>query len=174
MKNLKTTLIVFVLSMTSMNFCLGQTGEYRFRLRTKVKAKLDSLYPNATNHIVLNDIYVSDSTQEISINCHCPETEDMIKLVFDTNGNLRNKEVHYYGALTGLPDTILHYISKNESPTMKFDKKNMAKYYDNKDNIYYGVYVVETLSHWEVKEYILKFKPTGELISKEEVQGGRL
>jgi hypothetical protein len=166
MKTLKIILIVLVLSMAYLNFCLGQTGKYRDKLRPNVQAKLDSLYPHATSYIVLNDKYVSDTTQETSINCHCPETTDMIKLVFDTNANILYKEVHYYGSLAGLPDTISRYIEKNTGPKIKFSTE-FDRCINKKGEISYNIYMQESFT-----PYILKFKPSGKLISKEILQGG--
>lgn len=155
-------LIGFILIITIANCCLGQNSLYKNKVRPVVQAKIDSMYPKA----VITYIYESDSLQKMQINCHCDETVGMIILVFDTNGNFQSKEVHYYGSLNGLPDTILNYIKKNESTTIKFDKKNTMKYYNNKGEVSYGIDMWE-FTPWSRTDYILKFKSTGEFISKE-------
>jgi len=124
MKTIKANIVTLVLFVFFSPFCQSQHIQYRSKLRPLVKAKLDSLYPHAKSRVAYYDKYASDTTIEIQIaNCNCTETNDMIILVFDTNGNLLNKEVHYYGSLDGLPDTILSYIKKTESSTAQFDKK---------------------------------------------------
>src|SRR5580698_9226085 len=112
MKARKKVVAISILILLVASFCQSQGIKYRDKIRPKVKAKLDSLYPYATSDIVLFDKYVSDTTQEIRINCHCDETKGMIKLVFDTNGNLLNKEIHFT-TINGLPDTIVNYMKRN-------------------------------------------------------------
>jgi len=169
MRIIKAIIATIIIIIFIEPFCQSQNIQYSNSLRPKVLLKLDSLYPHATGRVIFNDKYVSNSTQEIQINCHCDETKGMIKLVFDTNGNLQSKEVHYYGSLNGLPDTILNYMKKNESSTVKFDKKNMIKYYNNKEEVSYGIIMNYSPNTWSMDQYILKFKSNGELVSKDEV-----
>jgi hypothetical protein len=166
MKAIKKLIITIVLIILVAPFCQSQNIQYRSKLRPTVKTKLDSLYPHATD-VILNQNTIHDTTQIVSLNCNCQDTSDMIILVFDTNGNLQSKEVHYYGSLNGLPDTILNYIKKNESSAVEFNKKNMMKYYNNKGEISYGIIMYYSPHSWSEESYTLKFKSTGELISKE-------
>lgn len=161
-------ILSLILTIIIVSCCQSQSMQYRNRIRPKVKAKLDSLYPQATSNIVLNDKYVSDTTQEININCHCEETTDMITLVFDTNGKLRYKEVHYT-SIKNLPDTIVSYMKENASDTVKFINNYMIKSINNRGEILYGIIVYKTPHSWIRRGYILWFKSSGELISKEEI-----
>lgn len=166
MRAIKNILLIFAFLMTLINCCKSQSNQYKSKLRPRVAAKLDSLYPNATKNLV-----ESDSIQKLDINCHCPETVGMIILTFDTNGNLLNKEVHYYYAsiIKYLPDTIVGYMNKNASSTVKFNSNNMFKRINNKGEILYGIVSYESPHSWSETAYTLWFKPSGELISKEEM-----
>jgi hypothetical protein len=157
---MKKIIIIPLLMVLFIPFSQGQ-----LKIRPKVKAALDSMYPHASN-IELRAI---GKSQEICIKCNCNETVGMIILLFDTTGHFLNKEVHYYGTLNGLPDTILNYIKKNESTNTKFDKRNMIKYCNNNGEISYGIYMDYAPNGWAIDRYILKFKNTGEFISKEKI-----
>jgi len=161
-------LIVFVCLIAFINFCKGQTGKYREQLRPKIKAKLDSLYPHATSEISLNNPFLSDTTQTVSINCHCDETEGAIILVFDTNTNVLYKEVHFHSQ-KNLPDTIIKYMQKDTTKGAKYITDYMLKCYDRKGKLSYGIIERYAPEQWHETEYMLKFKPSGELISKEEM-----
>jgi len=156
--------LVFIIVGT--NHCQSQI-QYGNELKAKIRSKLDSLYPHASGNVVFNDKYVSDTTQEIEINCHCDEANGMIVLVFDINGNLLNKDIHYI-PMNKLPDTIANYIKKSASPAIKF-VNDYIKCINNKGELSYGIIEDYTPQPWYFKEYMLKFKPTGELISKEEL-----
>jgi|HubBroStandDraft_1064217.scaffolds.fasta_scaffold651969_1 hypothetical protein len=169
-------IITAIVALLIVNCCQSQNGKYRLKLRQKVKITLDSLYPHATSDIVLNDKYVSDTTQEISVNCHCEETLGQIILVFDTNGNLIEKDVHY-NFIKDLPDTIINYMKKNTSSTCGFFNDFMIKFFDSKGEMTYGIemWQYSTAPGYPFKElYILKFKGSGELISKKEDPYGTL
>jgi hypothetical protein len=168
MKPLKASIATLVFFVFFLPFCQSQNIQYRKRMLPKVKKELDSIYPIASN-ISVYQSRIHDSIQMIRLVCNCHDTSDLIVLVFDTNGNVLNKEVHYYGSLNGLPDTILNYIKNNESPTVKFNKKNMIKYYNNKGEMSYGIYMNYSPNSWTLHQYILKFKSNGEFISKEEI-----
>ncbi len=164
-KKLAITLILS--SFFAVSFCQGQNIQYRSKIRPNVKAKLDSLYPHARG-ILLDQSRVYDTIQIIRLGCNCEETKGMIILTFDTNANLLNKEVHY-NFIKDLPDTVVSYMKKNTSPTVKFLNNFMSKSINNKGEISYGIYMTEigATGYNSYDEYILKFKPTGELISKE-------
>jgi hypothetical protein len=165
MKIIKVFITIIIMIVYIVPFCHGQNTQYSYKLRPKVKAKLDSLYPHATSDIVLYDKYVSDTTQEIRINCHCDETKGMIKLVFDTNGNLLNKEIHFT-TINGLPDTIVNYMKRNTSKNCIFPKDYMIKIINNKGEISYGIILQEFAT-----EYLLWFKGSGEFMYREALQG---
>jgi len=169
MKTLKKHLFGLILIIIMVNCCQSQNLEFGSELRAKIKAKLDSLYPHATGNVVIfrNDKFVSGANQEMQINCHCDESDGMITLVFDTNGNLLNKEVEYT-SFKNLPDTIVSYMKKNASPTVKFSNGYM-KYTNKQGEISYGITVEESPHPWILSEYFLKFKSSGELISKEAI-----
>lgn len=155
----KYILGIIVLVMV-VHYSRAQESLYKNKVRPIVKAKIDSMYPQA----VVTDLLKSDSIQTMQINCYCSETNGMIILTFDTNGNLLRKEIHY-GSLKGLPDTIMNYIQKNKSSQMEF-LNEMRKIVNNKGETYYEIIVNESPNDWTVESYILKFKSTGELISK--------
>jgi len=156
MKKQTKQLIGFILTITIANCCLGQNNLYKHKVRPLVQAKIDSMYPKA----VVTDLFESDSLQAMQINCHCEETSGMIILVFDTNGSLQNKEVHYH-SLKGLPDAIVNYMKTNTSSTCTFINDYYVKYSNNKGEISYGIMMN--------RSYILKFKSNGEFISKEAI-----
>ncbi len=167
MKTVKTIIASITLIAFIIPCCRSQNIEYRYKIRPNIKAKIDSIYPKATISIVLNDTYVSDTTQEIDVNCHCKETISTIILVFDTNANLLEKEVHYPD-MKNLPDTILNYMKKNSSKSVKFSFGFMIKCINSKGEISYVISKTEGITSYDAgTEYYLKFKPTGELISKE-------
>jgi len=156
----KKHIVLLSISLFFFVFCQGQSVKHRETLHPKVKTTILSLYPNATSEIVLDTKYVSDTTQEVSINCHCTETAGQILLVIDTNGDLLNKEVHYHSS-KGLPDAIVNYMKKNTSPTCMFTSDEYMKYINKKGEISYGIYMNNS--------YILKLKSNGEYISKEKI-----
>lgn len=168
MKKIRIITVIIIMLLLGASFCQSQNIQYSSSIRPKVKTKLDSIYPHATGSVVFNDKYVSDTTQEIEINCHCGETMGRIVLVFDTNGNFLNKDV-YFNSLTDLPDTILSYMKKNESQIDRFDYDHMVKSINNKGEISYNINMLErsTTAYSVSQGYILKFKSSGELISKE-------
>lgn len=97
----------------------------------------------------------------------------MIVLIFDTNGNVLNKEVHY-NSIKDLPDTIVHYMKKNTSSHIRFFNNYMIEYINNKGEISYGIVMLESPNAWSQSQYILRFKNSGELISKEgPIEGGQ-
>lgn len=166
MKNLIKYLMGFI--FFSPVICCSQSNKnpYSETIRPNIKAKLDSLYPKATLQVVLNDKYVSDSTQVIEVTCHCDETSGMIIMTFDTNGNFLNKEVHYHSQ-KNLPEAIVKYVQKNTNDSVKFAPNYMEKYYNNKGEVSYGIMEDYSPNDWTYQGYMLKFKPDGELISKE-------
>lgn len=168
MKIIRTIIVTIVMLLFVAPFCQSQNIQYSNSLRPKVKIKLDSLYPHATGSVVFNDKYVSDTTQEIEIHCHCGETMGKIVLVFDTNGNFLNKDV-YFNSLAGLPDTILSYMKRKQSQIDRFDYGHMVKSINNKGEVRYSINMLErsTTAYQVSQDYILKFKSSGELISKE-------
>jgi len=160
MKTIKVNITTLVLFVFFSPFCQSQNVQYRSKLRPVVKEKFDSLYPHATD-VELDQSSIHDTTQIIRFNCNCDKTIDAITLVFDTNGNLLNKEVHYYGSLNGLPDAIVNYMKTNTSSTCTFINDYYVKYSNNKGEISYGIMMN--------RSYILRFKSTGELISKDAI-----
>jgi hypothetical protein len=159
MKTIRTILILLLF----VPFCQSQNIQYRSKLRPIVKAKLDSLYPQATD-VVLDQRTIHDNTQILNINCNCDKTIDRIILVFDTNGNLLNKEIQY-NSIENLPDTIVSYMKKNTAPKRTF-MNEYVKRIDKKGEISYGIVMRESAT-----PYLLWFKPSGEFISREVMQG---
>ncbi len=157
---MKTNIATLVLIVFFLPFCQGQNIQYRSKIRPIVKAKFDSLYPHATD-VELDQSSIHDTTQILRFNCNCDKTIDQIILVFDTNGNLLNQDVHYYGSLNGLPDTIVNYMKKNTASKCTFLMDEYSKYINKKGEISYGVIMN--------RSYILKFKSNGEFISKETI-----
>ncbi len=164
MKMIKKYIAICTLLLLLLPFCQGQSMKYRDKIRPNVKAKLDSLYPHATG-IILDQSSIHDTTQILSINCNCLETSGMIVLQFDTNGNLLNKDVHFH-SIKDLPDTIVSYMKKNTSPKCGFATNFMIKSINNKGNISYSIMMWESPGSWSRSNYILKFKSSGEIISK--------
>jgi hypothetical protein len=161
------TVVLFVAPV-----CQSQNIQYSNGLRPKVLMKLDSLYPHAIGRVIFNDRYVSNSTQEIQINCHCDEAVGMMILVFDTNGRLENKDI-YFNSLNSLPDTILHYMKKNTSKTVTFNFNHMTKSINNKGEVSYYIDMWESPGYWSRTDYRLRFRSDGELISKENIDASR-
>jgi hypothetical protein len=159
-------IIVIILTLFIIPFCQSQKIQYRKNILPKLKQKLDSLYPAATG-ISISKSRISDTTQEIYIDtCNCQESSYQITLLFDTNGNLLNKDLILYG-FKNLPDTIVNYMKKNTSPSVKFLNHFITKSINNKGEISYSITMQEDTNKWSRNYYILKFKSTGELISKE-------
>jgi hypothetical protein len=161
----KREIITGILLLFSLTFCQSQNVQYRGKLRPAVKAKLYSLYPNATG-AEIDQSSIHDSIQIIRLNCNCKETSGMIVLVFDTNGNLLNKDIHF-NSMKGLSAAIVNYIKTNTSPNEGFINNFYIKSINNKGEISYGIDMWESPGSWSRTDYRLKFKPTGELISKE-------
>jgi hypothetical protein len=159
--------IMLILTLFIVTICQSQRIQYQTKLLPKVKQKLDSLYPNATE-ITFTQYPKLNISQTLWINCNCPETSDGIILTFDTNGNLLNKDI-YFLDLKNLPDTIVNYIKKNASPSVRFDNRFMIKSITNKGEISYSIMMYQRYPGISLNtdRYILKFKSTGELISKE-------
>jgi hypothetical protein len=97
----------------------------------------------------------------------------MIDIVFDTNGHLIEKDA-YYHTLKDLPDTILHYVKKIKSMGGGYVNYSMIKGMNNKGEINYGIEMWEPPSskYQASTHYIVRFKSTGEIISKEEALHG--
>lgn len=164
MKIIKTSVITLVVFIFLSSFCQSQNIQYRSKIRPIVKAKLDSLYPQAID-VILDQSSIHDTTQILRFNCNCDKNIDLITLIFDTNGNVLNNEVHYYGTLKGLPDTIVNYMKKNTAPNRTF-MNEYSKRINSKGDILYGIIMREF-----VTPYLLWFKPSGEFISREVMQG---
>jgi hypothetical protein len=143
----------------------SQTKKERTKLMPKVKRTIDSLYPKASN-INLKYSLSSDTTQQVYMHCNCPETTDMMVLVLDTNGILLSKELHYH-TLKELPDTLVRYIKKNTSSTTKFYDNYMTKCIRSNGEIIYGIMVIENPNPTTRGSYLLRFKSSGEFVSKE-------
>jgi hypothetical protein len=89
-------------------------------------------------------------------------------LVFDTNGNLLNKDVHY-NFIKELPDAIVNYMKKHTSATCGFFNNFMIRGINNKGEITYCIDMWESPNPSSRSDYRLRFKSTGELISKENI-----
>jgi hypothetical protein len=167
---MKTIRIIIATIIIIMSVLPGQCQniEYGNRLRQKVKTKLDSLYPHASGRVIFNDKYVSDTTQEVEIKCNCQEFSDEMIIQFDTSGNLLIKDM-YFGTLKGLPDTILTYMKRNTTEIVRFDFSHMIKSINSKGEVSYNITMLKrsTTSYQTSERYLLKFKSSGELISKE-------
>jgi hypothetical protein len=162
-KNYRTLLILALIFLTY--FCQGQNIQNRrSKILSSAKAKFDSLYPRARGIFW----HQTRDSETVQFGCNCEETVGMIILTFDTNGNVLNKEVHFDN-IKNLPDTIINYMKKKSSKSVKFASDFMIKYISNKGEISYGIFMSETGGNGynSYEEYILKFKPTGEFITKE-------
>jgi hypothetical protein len=174
MKTIRSFILLFLFSSCIIHECYCQPNKYRGGIRPKVKHSLDSLYPYAKP--ITLETYLSDTAQLVSLACNCPETKAAIILLFDTNGNLLNKEVHYQD-MKNLPDTLAEYIKKNTTKYIGFHNNFMSKSINNKNEITYGIMMQETkiINGNPIEEdYILKFKSTGEFISKTDVPGAEM
>jgi hypothetical protein len=167
MKIIKAIITTIIMMVLVIPFCRSQNMQYRYKLRPNVKAKLDSLYPHATNITVYKSL-PTDTTQRMDINCRCDETTGMIVLLFDTNGNLLSKETHYH-SINDLPNTIISYMEKNTAPNRKFDNDYMIKRTNNRGEMSYGIVMQEFAT-----AYMLWFKSSGEFINREVMQGDGL
>ena len=161
-KNYRTLLILAFIFLTY--FCQGQNIQNRrSKILSSAKAKFDSLYPRARGIFW----HQTRDSETVQFGCNCEETKGGIILTFDTNGNILNKEVHYPD-MKNLPDTILNYMKKNSSKSVKFSFGFMVKCINSKGEISYVISKTTGITKYDAgTEYYLKFKPTGELISSE-------
>jgi len=147
----KKYIAVLLFAIIISNDCLSQDT------RSKIKVKLDSLYPKAR---IIGWYGSKAKTEDVLMYCNCPEFGGEMQLTFDTNANILIKE-YYYGSLNDLPDTILSYIKNNTSKTVRFDPGYFEKYINYKGEVSYCIRMNEN-STW----YDIKLKSTGEIISK--------
>jgi len=126
MKN-KKHIRVLLFAVITVSFCQGQ-------VRPKVKKTLDSLYPNAS---IIN-LWIGSKTQDLEIKCNCQEISDRLIIIFDTDGSYLYKDIYIY-SLKDLPDTIVSYMNKNRSPSVRFDNSYIIKSIDKKGNVYYSI-----------------------------------
>lgn len=164
MENIRKYLLGLALLLSTVCYSQNNKKHYKESIPPNIRAKILSLYPKATlGRIVRCNEHVSDTTQVVSVDCHCAETDGIIILTLDTNGNILIKEIDY-NSLQRLPDTISHYIQKNKGPDVQFFNE-MRKIVNNKGETYYEILMDERLNT-RTQSYILRFKSTGELISK--------
>jgi hypothetical protein len=162
-------IIGFISTLFIASLCQSQRIQYQTKLLPKVKQKLDSLYPNATE-ITFTQYPKLNTSQKLWINCNCPESsEDGIILTFDTNGNLLNKDITLHEDIKSLPDSIISYIKIHTTSDIGFYNNYFIKSINNKGEISYSIVMWEKYPKISLNtdRYILKFKSTGELISKE-------
>ncbi len=149
-------------------FCQSQRIQYQTKLLPKVKQKLDSLYPNATI-TAFRQYPKSETAQKLCLNCNCPESSDGIIFTFDTNGNILNKDITLHEDIKSLPDSIISYIKTHTTSNIGFYNNYIIKSISNKGEISYSIVMWQKYPGISLNtdRYILKFKSTGELISKE-------
>jgi len=172
--NYKGCIATFVFAFLIINCCQSQNmikrnvpehQIWRNGILPKIKAKIDSLYPNATNVHVGDRSRVSDSSQGVFITCNCPEGSGMY-ITFDTNGNIMNKDISI--SIKDLPDIIANHIKRDTAKNVKYGDRAI-KSLPNKGEITYSIF--KSYAHdgptngtWI---YTLKFKNSGEFISEE-------
>jgi hypothetical protein len=159
MKAIYAFLLLYVFSLFNINYCQSQ-------IFAKARMKLDSLYPNA----IIGNMWIASEhsiTQEVEIKCNCQEFSGKMIIKIDTSGNLLNKDL-YYDSLTSLPDTIVSYIKNNISQINRIDNSYMVKSINNKGEVSYSIKMLErsTSAYRALTTYIIKFKSSGEIISK--------
>ncbi len=130
---------------------------------TKVKAKIDSLYPKASNFC-----WGGNYTNPLAIclRCNCSESDYTICIRFDSNANILNKD-YFYLPIKDLPDPITNNLKLDTSLVATYFKKSISK----NGKITYSVYIAP--SHGpDTWYYIWKFTDSGELISKVKQSAG--
>ena len=154
MKQISAKIIAVILFFTfiNVNYCLSQNA------RTKMKMKIDSLYPKAT--IIGWWGGPIPKTQEVEIECNCSEFGGYMQLTLDTNANILTK-VYYFWSVKDLPETMLTYMKKNTSESVKFDTGYYEKSINYEGKIFYCIRMYENGAWYEIK-----FNSSGELISK--------
>jgi len=141
----------FIFTLIIVNNCFSQN------IQPTIKTKLESLYPHAN---VVGGGWNNDNTQNVVIDCNCPEFSGEMKLTFDTNAKVLIK-TFYFWSLKDLPDNILNYMKKNTSKTVNFVSGYFKKFINYNGDVGYSIRMSEN-NIW----YDIKFKDSGEVISK--------
>ncbi|HXB12032.1 MAG TPA: hypothetical protein VNZ45_08615 [Bacteroidia bacterium] len=139
---------------------------FRKDILPKVKANLHRLYPNAS-HIYPAPSRVNDSIQLVRFNCNCKEDSSFMDITFDTNGNWIHKDIMI--SIKKLPTYIFTYLIDNGSQNYEYNENVIMKSVDNKGEISYSINIAEKVEGPMIGRwiYVLKFKSSGEFISKE-------
>jgi hypothetical protein len=165
--NYKRHLIILVLAVVLANFCKSQNIMFRKDILPKVKATLYTLYPNASN-VHPDRSYVNDSIQLVGFRCNCKEDSGLIAITFDTNGNWLRKDFKI--TVKELPNYIVTYIKNNRLQDYCYSQDEMMEIINSKGDVSYSINIAPppiegpTCGFWY---YVLKFKSSGEFISKE-------
>lgn len=162
--NSKRYLFTFLFTLLIVSYCESQFIPYRKEILPKIRAKIHSLYPRATNIRPGENSHIQDSTQVVTFKCNCPEDSNRFFITFDTNGNLLNEDI--YLPIKYLPDTIASHIKRDTAKHYRYSDI-IIKSLNNRGEVFYSI------SKWKIIDgpmagnwiYILKFKDTGEYIS---------
>jgi hypothetical protein len=140
---------------------------FRKDILPKIKATLYTLYPNASN-VHPDRSYVNDSIQLVGFRCNCKEDSGLIAIAFDTNGNWLYKDI--FISVKKFPIDITTYLVINGLQNYTYDKEVIMKIINSNGEISYSINIAPppvegpTCGFWY---YVLKFKSSGEFISKE-------
>jgi hypothetical protein len=158
--NCKRSVTILVITMLLANYCMSQRV-LNVPMTPKIKAKINSWYPNATNIQVEYDTS-KHPAEIVDLLCHCSESAYNIEITFDTNANVLNKN-YFYLPIKELPDTIQTLVTMDTSYTPSYFRENINK----KGVVTYLVYMSHHPDKGTCWEYFWNFKSTGELLSKE-------
>ncbi|HTA28516.1 MAG TPA: hypothetical protein VK809_12055 [Bacteroidia bacterium] len=159
--NYKRYIAVFVFTVLVVICCQSQNQP----VPPKIQHALDSLYPKAAN-TRWEDQPVNTTTRRVNFNCNCTEGNGYLRITFDVNGNIVNKDIDI--SEKDLPASVTNYI-ENNYPGSGFRYGETSKQTTNSGGYNYRVELLQTNPDGNVTDggwiYILKFKASGEFIS---------
>jgi hypothetical protein len=131
----------------------------------KIEQSFESLYPKAINAL-WQDQPVNNTTRQVFFDCNCTEGSGHLKITFDANGNVVDKDIVI--TVKDLPGDVTSYIESNY-PDNGFMYGEITKIYVNTGTPNYRVELLQANPDGTVTQggwvYILKFKASGEFIS---------
>jgi hypothetical protein len=131
----------------------------------KIEMAFDSVYPKAT-YALWEDQALNNTNRRVSFNCNCQEGSGHLKITFDANGNIVNKDMDI--SKNDLPGNIINYIESNY-PNTGFMYGEITKVAINTGTPSYRVELLQMNPDGTVTDggwiYILKFTSSGEFIS---------
>jgi hypothetical protein len=165
MKRLKTIgLLLVTLSIGNYSYCQRWVDSQHV-ISPKVKAKIDSLYPDAWRDYS-STINKAEPTRKVVValadSKHYGCTQ--INITCDTNGNIITTDFHGL-PLSYLPDTIQKVITTHvEYKAMGIERKTI----NSKGEVSYDVRLaLAGQSFDDLTYYVWSFKSSGELVSKD-------